>query len=51
MNARTPFIADRRLAAGLGVALLGGGWLLLHDAYVRRNVKPPLVLRPFLWWR
>ncbi|RGC65001.1 hypothetical protein C5N14_30895 [Micromonospora sp. MW-13] len=46
-----PFFPDRRTAAGVGVVLLAAGWLCLHDAYVRRNVKPPLALRPFLWWR
>lgn len=51
MTGRAPFVADRRVSAAAGVALLAGGWLLLHDAYVRRNVKPPLLLRPFLWWR
>lgn len=48
---RAPFVADRRVGAAAGVVLMAGGWYLLHDAYVRRNVKPPLVLRPFLWWR
>lgn len=48
---RAPFIADRRAGAAAGVALLVAGWALLHDAYVRRGVQPPLLLRPFLWWR
>lgn len=46
-----PFFKDRRTAATAGGALLIAGWLCLHDAYVRRNIKPPVVLRPFLWWR
>lgn len=48
---RAPFIRDQRLAAAAGVGLMAAGWLCLHDAYVRRNRKPPLPLRPFLWWR
>ena len=51
MTGRTPFFPDRRVAAGAGAVLLVAGWACLHDAYVRRNVKPPLLLRPFLWWR
>jgi hypothetical protein len=46
-----PLIADRRVSAVAGVACLAAAWLLLHDAYVRRNAKPPVVLRPFIWWR
>lgn len=46
-----PVIKDRRLAAGLGVAMLAGGWLLLHDAYVRGNRRPPLLLRPLMPFR
>lgn len=34
-----------------GVALLAAGWWVLHDAYSRRNVKPPLLLRPLLPFR
>lgn len=42
---------DRRIGAAAGVITLVVGWLLLHDAYVRRGVKPPVPLRPFMWWR
>ena len=44
-------VRDRRVGAVAGLALIAGGWLLLHDAYVRRNVRPPLLLRPLIWWR
>lgn len=42
---------DRKTGAAVGVVLLIGGWLCLHDAYVRRGVQPPIALRPFMWWR
>lgn len=42
---------NRKLGALVGVCLLVGGWVCLNDAYVRRNVKPPMPLRPFMWWR
>jgi hypothetical protein len=42
---------NRNTGATIGVILLVGGWLCLHDAYVRRGVKPPIPLRPFMWWR
>lgn len=48
---RAPFFPDRRVAAAAGVALLAAGWLCLHDAYTRRNIKPPLLLRPILPFR
>jgi hypothetical protein len=41
---------DRRVSALVGVALLISAWLVLHDAYQKRGVKPPLALRPFTWW-
>lgn len=41
---------DRRAAAATGVALLLAAWVVLNDAYQARDVKPPLVLRPFVWW-
>jgi hypothetical protein len=44
-------VQDRRVGAAAGVALLVTGWVLLHDAYVRRGARPPLLLRPFMWWR
>lgn len=46
-----PRIKDQRVAAVLGVALLAGGWLCLHDAYVRRNRRPPVALRPLMPFR
>lgn len=48
---RGPIIADRRVGAAVGVLFLAGGWVMLHDAYLRRGVAPPLLLRPFMWWR
>lgn len=42
---------DYRLSATLGVVSLLGGWFLLHDAYIARGRKPPVPLRPFMWWR
>ncbi|HTF08179.1 MAG TPA: hypothetical protein VK659_08410 [Asanoa sp.] len=42
---------DWRVPAVLGVAALGASWWLLNDAYVRRGIKPPVLLRPFMWWR
>lgn len=50
MSGRVLF-KDRRVSAVAGVAALGLAWLLLHDAYVRRGVKPPLPLRPVIWWQ
>lgn len=41
---------DRRVGAVLGVCLLIGGWVCLHDAYSRRSVKMPMPLRPFYPW-
>lgn len=41
---------DRRVGAAIGVILLVGGWVCLHDAYSRRSVKMPLPLRPFYPW-
>lgn len=41
---------DRRLGAVVGVCLLAAGYLCLHDAYNRRNVKMPVPLRPFYPW-
>lgn len=41
---------NRKLGAVVGVCLLAGGWLVLHDAYSRRGVKMPLALRPFYPW-
>jgi hypothetical protein len=41
---------DRRVGAVIGVCLLVGGWVCLHDAYSRRNTKMPLALRPFYPW-
>lgn len=41
---------DRRVGAVVGVSLLLSAWLVLHDAYQKRGIKPPLPLRPFTWW-
>lgn len=41
---------DRRVGLVVGVALLVGGWVCLHDAYARRNERVPLALRPFYPW-
>lgn len=48
---KSVIFADRRVSAAGGVAALIIAWLLLHDAYVKRNVKPPLALRPIIWWQ
>jgi len=41
---------NRKAGAVVGVALLAAGWLVLHDAYSKRNVKMPMPLRPFYPW-
>jgi hypothetical protein len=41
---------NRSAGAFVGVALLVGGWVCLHDVYARRNTKMPLLLRPFYPW-
>lgn len=46
-----PAIKSQGLATVVGVGLLAAGWLCLHDAYGRRNRKPPVPLRPFLPFR
>lgn len=46
-----PIIRDARMSALFGVLGLVAGWALLHDAYIARGRKPPLALRPFMWWR
>jgi len=43
-------IRDRRIGAVLGVGFLVLGYVCIHDAYARRNVKMPLFLRPFYPW-
>lgn len=34
----------------LGLGLLAGGFLLLHDAYDGRGMKKPAILGPVLPW-
>jgi hypothetical protein len=41
---------NRRVGALVGVCMLVGSWVVLHDAYQKRGVKPPVPLRPFTWW-
>lgn len=41
---------DRRIGAVVGVALLVAGYVCIHDAYAKRRVKMPLLLRPLYPW-
>jgi len=43
-------VHDRRIGAVLGVGCLVLGYVLIHDAYKKRNVKMPILLRPFYPW-
>lgn len=47
---RARIFPDRRVSALVGVTLLISAWVVLHDAYMARGVKPPVPLRPFTWW-
>lgn len=42
--------SDRRLGLLVGAGLLVAGWYCIHDATKRRNVKVPLIMRPFYPW-
>lgn len=42
-----PWIADKRVAATLGVVLFIAACLVLYDAYDRRGGKMPAILKAF----
>lgn len=53
--ARKPVIASQPLALGLGIAALGAGWLLMHDAFEARGDRAPFWARASValmsaWW-
>jgi hypothetical protein len=50
MARRKHLIRNRKVevAAGLGAFLVGA--LLLHDAYDKRGVPQPVIMRPFTFW-
>jgi len=43
-------IANRKTEAALGLAAFGLGALLLWDAYDRRGISTPRLMRPFSFW-
>ena len=47
---RRPFIPDQRIGVGLGVALVVGGFVVLHDAYDGHGQRKPILFGPFLPW-
>jgi hypothetical protein len=45
-----PFFRKRETAVAVGILLFVGGWAALYDAFERRGVNTPRILRPFTWW-
>ena len=45
-----PLIADHRTGVLVGLVLLAGAFLVLHDAYDGHGRRKPLALGPFLPW-
>jgi hypothetical protein len=45
-----PLIADQRTGVVVGLVLLGGAFLVLHDAYDRRGRGAPWPLSALLPW-
>jgi hypothetical protein len=50
-----PLIPSQPVSLGLGIAALGAGWLLLHDAFEQRGQRAPFIIRASValmsaWW-
>lgn len=47
---RRPFVRDKNLGIGLGVAAFLLGSFFLWDAWEGRGGETPKLMRPFAWW-
>lgn len=50
MRRREAIFRDRRVSLAAGLLAAGAAWALLFDAYDRRGIDQPRLLRVFSWW-